>query len=221
MEALTLSSPMAIIVVGLPGAGKSFFAKQFAATFGSALVSEDKIRWTLFAKHTYSKEENAMVQQVANLLIDELIRTKRTFILDGGYNGSAERTEIENRAHRAGFSTLIIDVQTDEPTCIRRATKRDSKKVGDQYKQSLTKEQFEQAKREFNEPITSLPNVVVISGKHTYKTQAKMVLRKMLEMGASAEPEDKPAKATTVQQVAQPRAAIDLSMHHSNSPFVR
>ena len=54
MEALTLSSPMIIEVVGLPGSGKSFFANQFANTFGAALVSQDKIRWTLFAHHTYS-----------------------------------------------------------------------------------------------------------------------------------------------------------------------
>ena len=71
MEALTLSSPMIIEVVGLPGSGKSFFANQFANTFGAALVSQDKIRWTLFAHHTYSDNENAMVEQVADLLITE------------------------------------------------------------------------------------------------------------------------------------------------------
>lgn len=212
MEALTLTTPMMIEVVGLPGAGKSFFADQFANTFGAALVSYDKIRWTLFAHHTYSKDENQIVDQVARILLDELFRVKHTFIIDGGCNSLAERRELENFAHKNGFRVLVIDVQTDEATCRRRATKRSSKNEGDRYKQSITPAQFDAAAKLYNEPEAS-DNVVVISGKHTYKTQAKMVLRRLIEMSGSSA--DKKASKTP----AAPKAKIDLS-RHINSPFV-
>lgn len=212
MEALTLTTPMMIEVVGLPGAGKSFFADQFAKTFGAALISYDKIRWTLFAHHTYSKDENQIVDQVARIILDELFRVKHTFIIDGGCNSLAERRELENTARRNGFRILVIDVQTDEATCKRRATKRNSKNEGDRYKQSLTPAQFDAAIKTYNEPEAS-DNVVVISGKHTYKTQAKMVLRRMIEMSGAKE-EAKPTKSSTT-----PQAKIDLT-RHINSPFV-
>ena len=186
MEALTLSSPMAIVVVGDPGAGKSFFAAQFANTFGSALVSEDKIRWTLFAHHTYSDNENAMVNQVADLLITELFRTGKTFVLDGGYNTKAKRDELAARAKKAGFRVLTIVVQTDEPTARRRALGRDAKKAGDHYKQPLTPDEFARQEKLYQAPVID-GNTVVISGKHTYATQARIVLKKIVETQNAAQ----------------------------------
>lgn len=204
MEALTLSSPMVIIVVGLPGSGKSFFSVQFANTFGAALVSQDKIRWTLFANQTYSDNENAMVGQVANLLITELFRTKKTFVLDGGYNDPNVRHEFIARARRHGYRALTIVVQTDEPTSLRRATKRSDNKPGDMYKQSLTPEQFEQAKAAYLEPNTTADDVVVISGKHTYTTQAKIVLRKMIEISGASKPASSTNRTVKAERGAEP-----------------
>ena len=215
MEALTLSSPMIIDVVGLPGAGKSFFANQFANTFGAAVVSQDKIRWTLFAHHTYSDNENAMVEQVSDLMITELLRTKKTFVLDGGYNRASARHALANRARRNGYRVLTIVVQTDEPTSRRRATKRSEKKLGDQYKQSLTNEQFDAARDAYEEPSTTADDVVVISGKHTYNTQAKIVLRKMIEIsGQSTAAKRDEAKES---RPAQPRATLNIK---PRGPFV-
>jgi len=38
MKSLHLSRPHAIMMVGLPGSGKSFFASQFAATFDTPYI---------------------------------------------------------------------------------------------------------------------------------------------------------------------------------------
>ncbi|MDO4271572.1 MAG: ATP-binding protein [Candidatus Saccharibacteria bacterium] len=211
MEALTLSSPMVIEVVGLPGAGKSFFASQFADTFGAAMVSCDKIRWTLFANHTYSDTENSIVDQVADMMITELLRTRKTFVLDGGYNTNAARKAMLARAHKNGFRVLTIVVQTDEPTSKRRATKRSDKKVGDQYKQSMTNEQFELACQQYEEPQTSQDDVVVISGKHTYNTQAKTVLRRMVETGKQ------PTEPTKIKVTAQSATTLNIK---PRGPFI-
>ncbi len=198
MESLNLSNPLVIVVAGLPGSGKSFFATQFAQTFGAALVSRDKIRWTLFAHHTYSENEDTMVDQVADLLTTELFRTGKSFILDGGYNTRAARAELAKEAKKAGFKVLTIVVQTDEPTSKSRAMKRDARRKNDQYKQSLSAEDFANLAKAYQSPIVD-KNTVVISGKHTYQTQARMVLKKIIEAGGAKRTTSGPAESTTTR----------------------
>ena len=185
---------MVIVVVGLPGAGKSFFARRFAETFNAPLVSEDKIRYTLFSNHTYSKNENIMVEQVARLIIDELLVSGKTFILDGGYNSRVSRENVTRLATQFGFRTLIVEVQTDEQTARRRAESRSIKNPGDQYKQSLTDDQYDAIERTYTVPDKELKerNTVVISGKHTYAAQAKTVLTKIVESRTDLERSDVP-----------------------------
>ena len=185
---------MVIVVVGIPGVGKSFFARRFAETFNAPLVNEDKIRYTLFSKHTYSKNEQAMVSQISKLMIDELFIADKTFVLDGGYNTRAARDEITALANQYGFRTLIVWVQTDEPTAKRRALHRSLKIAGDQYKQSLTPEQWDAQVKAFTAPDIEKKetNSVVISGKHTYAAQAKTVLKKIVEARTDLLRTDKP-----------------------------
>jgi predicted kinase len=185
---------MVIVVVGVPGVGKSFFARRFAETFSAPLVSEDKIRYTLFSNHTYSKNENVMVDQVARLIIDELLVNGKTFILDGGYNTRASRDNIAHLASQYGFRTLIVWVQTDEPTARRRAQNRSLKVAGDQYKQSLTADEWDSLSRAFTSPDieNKEKNTVVISGKHTYAAQAKNVLKRIVESRADLLKSDMP-----------------------------
>ena len=181
MESSNLQSSTIIQVVGIPGAGKSFFAKQFSDTMGIPIVSMDKIRWTLFAHHTYSENENLMVKQISDLLVTELLKSQKSFILDGGYNKESDRKEIARYASKAGFRVLTVVVQTDEPTAKRRATKRSAKTAGDRHKQSLSLDEFKAQVDQFDMPPSN-QNRVVISGKHTYSTQARTVLKKILEM---------------------------------------
>jgi predicted kinase len=194
MDKATLSNPTVIIVIGLPGSGKSFFATQFASTFGAALVSEDKIRWMLFAHHTHNESENTIVKQVAEMMASELFKTKKTFILDGGHNDKASRSALTTTAKKAGYKVLTIVVQTDMLTAEKRSAKRDARKSGDRYKQPLSSDGFIALAKKYQAPLRIDKTAVVISGKHTYSTQARTVLKKMLgsQNPASIEPQSVP-----------------------------
>lgn len=183
MKSMSLGGPMVILVAGGPGVGKSFFAKRFAETFNAPLVSNDKIRYTLFSTHTYSKNENVMVDQVARLILDEVLITGKPIVLDGGYNSRASREAASQLVSQYGYRTLIVWVQTDEDTARRRAENRSLKNPGDEYKQSLNSEQYDSLVASFTEPDLAVreKNTVVISGKHTYAAQAKTVLTKIVE----------------------------------------
>jgi len=179
MKSLSLSRPLVIMVVGLPGSGKSFFARQFADTFSAPVVSYDKLRSTIFPDPTFSRGEDAVLQDIADYEINELLKTHKTFIVDGGVNTRIERVAIERQARAHDYHTLIVWVQTDEPTSHMRATKRSSKRKTDEWNVSITDELFKLQVKRLNAPLRTEQQVVV-SGKHTYATQAKVVLKKLV-----------------------------------------
>lgn len=179
MKSLNLAQPQMLIIVGNPGAGKSFFARQFSETFDAPVVSVDRIRYELFANPTYGNDENDLVGRVAGYFVEELLKTKRSFLVDGGCNARAERTRLAQLAKKADYASPVIWVQTDVATCRARALKRNpEKRAGDKFSPSLSDQLFDALTRRFTEPTHE--KHVVISGKHTYGTQAKMVLRKLV-----------------------------------------
>lgn len=165
------------MVVGPPGVGKSFFSRQFSDTFGAPWVNVDRLRHELFSEPNFSNDEQDILQRLVEYQAGELLKTKRSFLLDGCCNTRVQRQRIEKLAKEHGYGTLVIWVQTDPATSKWRATKRNPKRTDDQYSVSLTSEQFTTFARRFTPPTRE--HYVVISGKHTYSTQAKMVLRKL------------------------------------------
>lgn len=187
MKSLNLARPQILLIVGNPGAGKSFFARQFSETFGAPVVSVDRIRYELFENPTYGNDENDLVGRMASYVMEELLKTKRSFVMDGGCNSRTERTRLLQLAKKADYAAPVIWVQTDLTTCRTRALKRyPEKNIDDRYSPRLNEQAFENLVKHFTEPTRE--KHVVISGKHTYGTQAKMVLRKLVsEREASAE----------------------------------
>jgi predicted kinase len=179
MKSLNLARPQMLMIVGSPGAGKSFFARQFSETFDTPVVGLDRIRSELFTNQTYSNDENDLVNRIAGYFIEELLKTKRSFLIDGGCNARSDRIRLIQLAKKAGYDAQVIWVQTDSATCRARALKRNpEKRIDDKYNPTLSEQTFEALVRRFTEPTRE--NHVVVSGKHTYSTQAKMVLRKMV-----------------------------------------
>lgn len=179
MKSLSLSRPLILMVIGVPGSGKSFFARQFSDTFAAPLVSYDYIRSRLFENPAYNREEEAIVYSLAGQQINELLKTQKTFIVDGGLNAKSDRYSLAKLGHKFGYGTLAVWVQTDESASKLRATRRNSKRPGDIYNASLSEKQFIALSRELVSPSPQEP-YVVISGKHTYATQAKVVLKKLV-----------------------------------------
>lgn len=178
MKSLNLTRPQILMVVGLPGAGKSFFARQFSETFSAPVVSLDRIRFELFNKPSFSADENDLVTRLAAYQIEELFKTNRSFIVDGGCNAKVDRVKLVQQAKKAGYDASVIWVQTDAATSRVRAIKRSSRREDDKYNVSLSGQQYDAFARRFTEPTSE--NYVVISGKHTYNAQAKTVLRKLV-----------------------------------------
>lgn len=170
MKSLHLTRPRAIMMVGLPGSGKSFFAKKFSEMFNLPYIDSLSIE-------SYATDSKAASELIA-LTLGELVKTGQSIVFEGNSDSRVRRTEFGKWARSHGYQPMFIWVQADRATSLSRTLKA----------KSLTRDQFETVVRDFSSPHPG-EHAVVISGKHTYATQAKVVLGQLSK-------ENRPAQTT-------------------------
>ena len=167
MRTLSLTTPHVVIMVGVPGSGKSFFADRFAETFSAPLVSWNLIRKELFNHPDYSKDEDEIVERVAGSMLEQLFKTRATIVLEADMLMQVSRQDFAKKLRSIGYTPLFVWVQTD-PT----ATKSRS------LKQGMPADVYAAAVKRFT-PLKESDPFVVVSGKHTFASQLKIVLRRL------------------------------------------
>lgn len=188
MKSLSLARPHVLVVVGNPGAGKSYFSRRFAELFGAPLVQYDRIRSDLFNNPNYTNDEQIIIRRVLHYMAGEMFKTGRTFIIDGGFNTKNERILLRAAAKKAGYETLAIWVQTDLRTCRSRTISKLTRKQDPYAPPIPIPEAVFDALTKKLTPPSKIEDYVVISGKHTYASQARTLLRKLTAARASAMP---------------------------------
>ncbi|MDB5176431.1 MAG: hypothetical protein JWN75_99 [Candidatus Saccharibacteria bacterium] len=163
MKSLQLDKPHILVVVGLPGAGKTFFAKQFSGTFNAPYIDYNHYRQLL--------NNDQLGDQVTGELLDQLFLTRQTIIMDNRGNQRLDRRELTLFAHKKGYEVLYVWVQTEPLTAEQRAV---TSKTA-----TMTRREFDERTRQF-EILTKGELYLVISGKHTYASQARVVLKKLV-----------------------------------------
>lgn len=179
MKPLTPNTPHVIIMVGIPGSGKTTFAEHFAKTFDAPYINP-----RIISEMIGSDAETT--EKITKLLFDELLKTNTTLIYEGSTYMRTQRMALENMVTKAGYKPLLVWVQTDPAESKHRATKKQKGTT------SLTSAQFDAALRQFQNP-SETEKPVVISGKHTYPTQLKAVLMRL----ASPRPQTSQAQQKT------------------------
>lgn len=183
MQTLQLTPPLLILTMGSPGSGKTFFTRQFSDQFNLISISEDRLRFELFEKPLFNKDEQEIIGRILDYTLEQAMRTKSTIVCDGDFSYATARKRLAELAHKNGYRVLTVWMQTDMQTSHARATKRDRRNPDSRYSFSLTDRQFQQIIARLRKP-TEKEDFVVISGKHTFKGQSLTVLRKITELYA-------------------------------------
>ncbi len=176
MELDKSNSPHLIIVTGIPGSGKSYFCEKFSESFKAPLVSEEQIRNKLFADKSYGTKENQTVDNVVNMLLDELLKTNKTIIYRGNTDQKNTRAELYKKCKQFGYIPMLIWVQTDQATAKKRFIKK--------LNVNTSTEIFDNKFTKFCQPSQN-EKPLVISGKHPYSNQLKIVLQQLLSNNSS------------------------------------
>lgn len=162
MRSLQPSKPHLLVVIGIPGSGKSTFISRFAQTFNAPLVDYAEL-------HNMTGNPRSAVM-VADYTINQLLLTRQTIAIDGRGSKLSDRQKLASLAHKSGYVPLYIWVQTEPATAENRAVHAKGA--------TRTLDQFDALVLGFQVPTRSEPTVV-ISGKHTYSSQAGTVLKRL------------------------------------------
>ncbi len=176
MKSLELNKPHLIVVVGLPGSGKSFFASKFSKIFNAPHVDYAFYRNLIPSKNACSV--------VVNDTLEKLLQTGQTILIEGLGNTREGRKELRGLARKNNYKPLFVWVQTDPVVAEKRATKR---------KNGISTREFEQRVKKFQQ-LEKIEPYLVISGKHTHQTQARTVLKKLASEKSPTSLETSPIK---------------------------
>lgn len=162
MEGNKKNLPRAILIFGAPCSGKSTFAEQFSARFRAPFYDLSQI------------QSNLNLSEKELLYVVELItKSQVNLVLEGNLDSEISRTKIRNILRQAGYSPHLIWIQTDVLTIKSRLKNklRSVKKAKEVYEKKLLT----------MEPPSDLEKPIVLSGKHTFKTQLSHVLAKLTQ----------------------------------------
>lgn len=115
---------MIVIVCGLPGIGKTTFAKKLAPLIDAVVLSTDKIRKELISSPTYQKQERKLIYDVMILLAKYLHNSGTNCILDATFNRENSRIEVKEKLDIQDKEFFVIECLCPENIIIARIKKR-------------------------------------------------------------------------------------------------
>jgi len=124
--------PALVMLMGLPGVGKTHCARLLVAKVGGAHVATDHLRSRLFIAPSYAAEENRAVFTLMETLVDELLVEGHIVVLDATNLIARYRAPLESVASRRGVALLHIRVVADDAEArARLATRAVARSAGD------------------------------------------------------------------------------------------
>jgi predicted kinase len=173
MKSLHLDKPHAIVVIGIQGSGKTFFAEKFATTFKAPYIEQ--------ALFNGAARDTKAADHLFESVLTETLKTGKSVVVELVNSSRSDRLEIARHLSKAGYELMLIWVQVDQETAMIRA-KRATGITSDEYREEV---------KRFSAPLQS-EKPLVISGKHTFASQAKVVLKRLSPPRPTPKPIDRP-----------------------------
>lgn len=179
MKSLQLDKPHAIVMVGIQGSGKTFFASKFSETFRAPYIRQEALA-------AHASDEKA-ADSLVSLMLGEVLKTRQSIVIETDMASRTSRTQLAKRLREAGYAPLFVWVQVDAETAKQRSLKQSS----------VSSEEYDAGMKRFTAPLAT-ERALVISGKHTYATQARIVLKKLSAPRAATPPRPAPARGQII-----------------------
>lgn len=102
---------MIVIVFGLPGSGKSYFADRLAARIEADYISSDRVRKKMFVNRKYSENEKLSVYNEMLGQTRQAVEQNKSLVVDATFYKDVIRKKFINEV---GRNILFIEVKADE-----------------------------------------------------------------------------------------------------------
>ena len=157
------TKPRALLVFGAPCSGKTTFAEKFAQKFGLAYYNLQDL-----------EDEYGFSKDGVMVVLEQVLKTKQTIIVEGMLDTERDRAEVRNLLRSHGYEPALIWVQTDMAT-IRMRLKSRFRSV------AKAKKAYDEAVSVMEAP-TDIEKPIILSGKHTFETQTRHVVKGLAEI---------------------------------------
>lgn len=115
---------MIILVAGLPGSGKSYFASRLAAHLEAVYISSDKVRKSFDGMGKYALEDKLSVYKGMGDLAEVSLYKGKTVVLDATFFLKSMRTLFFALAEKYSSTIHFIYIEADEDLIQKRVAKK-------------------------------------------------------------------------------------------------
>jgi predicted kinase len=119
-----VSHPALIILVGLPGSGKSYFASKLTEKTPSVVLESDFLRKILVRKPVYSQFESFRLFKAIHQLIKELLAGGYNVIFDATNLSEDSRRPLHAIAGETGAKDIVVHMNTPREIAEERLSNR-------------------------------------------------------------------------------------------------
>ena len=116
--------PVMILVSGLPGTGKSYFARQMASRCPIMVLESDGIRKALFPKPTYLPSESGRTFDALHIAAERLLRQNISVLVDATNLIERNRWVFYNIAKRSQAKLILVRTIAPSHVVQRRLEQR-------------------------------------------------------------------------------------------------
>lgn len=117
---------MLVLVMGLPGSGKSFFAKRLAEISDMVYLNSDQVRIELGMRGRYSSEDRQKVYAALVGQAKGLLNEKKPVLVDATFQRKKNRWEFQQLARKMNCPIAFIRVWAEDGLVQKRlATERE------------------------------------------------------------------------------------------------
>lgn len=136
---------MIVMVSGLPGSGKSYFAKKLAIALNAEHISSDKLRKELFTLRTYSDFEKATVYNAMLKKMEKATAQHKNVVLDATFHKKSRRDLFTDHANEP---IRFIEIYADKEVIIERLNKPRPDSEADFQIHQMIKQEWEPLEEE-------------------------------------------------------------------------
>jgi uncharacterized protein len=116
----TVAQPALILMAGLPGSGKSTFARRLAGATGATVLESDALRQLLFGGPTHQAAESRALFSAIFVAAGMLLRDGSSVIIDATNLKRSDRRPAHELASATGARLGIVQTKAPEAVILER-----------------------------------------------------------------------------------------------------
>ena len=151
--------PLIIMVMGLPGSGKSFFSKRLADTLGATYIGSDELRGKKGLKGNYGMASKQQVYDAMIKAAEEMVQHHGDTVLDATFFLQETRNQVRELAKKYKVKLIPILVEAEENIIGKRLSKPRTDSEADYQVYRKIKESFEPIKGPYLSLLSTNENI--------------------------------------------------------------